>query len=60
MDCGVDSAGDSSVQAFEEDSGVGSMGGLKNVGFSLTFSMIIGDSDVKLLILHFESFLFFY
>ena len=28
MDCGVDSAGDSSVQAFEEDSGVDSTVGL--------------------------------
>ena len=36
MDCGVDSAGDSSVQAFE-DSGVGSTVGLENVDFSIGF-----------------------
>ena len=38
MDCGVDSAGDSSVQAFEEDSGIDSTVRLEHVDFSSLFN----------------------
>ena len=45
MDCGVDSAGDSSVQAFEEDSGVDSMVGLENIDFSTGFQCFLGSES---------------
>ena len=49
MDCGVDSAGDSSVQAFEEDSEVDSMVGLENVDFSNGFQLILRSESNMLI-----------